>query len=107
MLHLEPRGNPWESNSVCISVTVIDNKNNNNKNNKVVDNGLDFILSHFNQEQLFPRKISTSKLKGKQVEVFSKQEALKMFEESNFVDCRINSFPSYTEYKEFRDIHLI
>ena len=34
-----------------------------------------------------------------QKEVFSKEEALEYFEESDFVDCRINAFPSYTEYK--------
>ena len=42
-----------------------------------------------------------------QKEVFSKEEALQYFEESDFVDCRINAFPSYTEYKGVTDIHLI
>jgi len=39
-----------------------------------VQDGLDFILSHF-QEPLFPRKIMTKKL-GYQIEVFNKEEAL-------------------------------
>ncbi|HSF49856.1 MAG TPA: hypothetical protein VLA74_03770, partial [Nitrososphaeraceae archaeon] len=56
-------------------------------------------MSHFNQDRLFPRKIQTGKSKGKQLEVFSKEEAIKLFEDSDFVDCRINAFPSYTEYK--------
>ena len=28
-----------------------------------------------------------------------KEEALEYFSQSKFLDCRINSFPSYTEYK--------
>ena len=59
-------------------------------------------MSHFNQDRLFPRTIPTGKLKGRQVEVFSKQETLSYFEESNFIDCRVNAFPSYTEYKEIQ-----
>ena len=40
----------------------------------------------------------TKKL-GYQKEVFSKEEAMEFFKESDFIDCRINAFPSYTEYK--------
>jgi hypothetical protein len=72
--------------------------------NSEIENGLDFILLHFDQDnsrrqQLFPRKIQTSKSEGRQIEVFSKQEALFYFKDSSFLDCRINAFPSYTEYK--------
>jgi len=59
---------------------------------------LDF-LSHFNQDKLFPRTVQTKKSEGRQIEIFSKQEALYYYEESSFIDCRINAFPSYTEYK--------
>ena len=62
-----------------------------------VQDGLDFILNHF-QESIFPRKIMTKKL-GYQVEVFNKQEALKHFNNSNYEDCRINAYPSFTEYQ--------
>jgi hypothetical protein len=58
--------------------------------------GLDFILDHF-QEPRFPRKIMTKQL-GYQVEVFNKQEALEYFKTSNYEDCRINAYPSFTEY---------
>jgi hypothetical protein len=64
-------------------------------NHKVQD-GLDFILNHF-REPIFPRKIMTKKL-GYQVEVFNKEEALEYFKESNYEDCRINAYPSFTEY---------
>ena len=63
-----------------------------------IENGLDFLLSHFNQDKLFPRKIQTRKSEGKQIEVFSKEETLSHFEKSNYIDCKINGFPSYTEY---------
>jgi hypothetical protein len=66
--------------------------------NKEVENGLDFLLLQFNQDRLFPRKIQTHKSDGKQIEVISKEEAMKYFEESSFIDCKINAFPSYSEY---------
>src|SRR5437867_8954658 len=59
---------------------------------------LDFILNHF-PEPIFPRTISTFKSQGKQFEVFSKEEMVKAYEESNFVDSRVNAYPSFTEYK--------
>ena len=62
-----------------------------------VQDGLDFILGHF-QEPLFPRKIMTKKL-GYQVEVFNKEEILEHFKDSNYEDCRINAYPSFTEYQ--------
>jgi hypothetical protein len=60
--------------------------------------GLDFILKHF-EEPLFPRTISTYATQGGQFEVFSKEEALRAYEQSDFLDCRINAYPSYTDYK--------
>src|ERR671931_2127806 len=61
-----------------------------------VQDGLDFILNHF-QEPIFPRKIMTRQL-GYQVEVFNKEEALECFKSSNYEDCRINAYPSFTDY---------
>jgi hypothetical protein len=60
--------------------------------------GLNFILKHF-EEPLFPRTISTYATQGGQFEVFSKEEVVGAYEESDFLDCRINAYPSYTEYK--------
>ncbi len=62
-----------------------------------VEKGLDFILNHF-QEPTFPRKIMTLDL-GHQVEIFNKQEALGYFKSSRYEDCRVNAYPSYTEYQ--------
>src|SRR6266568_7450273 len=61
-----------------------------------VENGLDFILNHF-EEPIFPRKIMTKDL-GYQVEVFNKQEVLEHFKSSRYEDCRINAYPPFTEY---------
>ena len=63
-----------------------------------IQNHFEFILVHLNQDKLFPRTIMTQRL-GYQKEVYSKEEALEYFSQSKFLDCRINSFPSYTEYK--------
>jgi hypothetical protein len=35
---------------------------------------------------------------GYQVEIFNKEEALEHFKSSNYEDCRINAYPSFTEY---------
>jgi hypothetical protein len=72
------------------TVTTIDKDTTIKKN-------LDFILDHLN-EPLFPRTIMTKTL-GCQKEVFSKQEALARFKASNYQDCRINAYPSHTEYR--------
>ena len=36
---------------------------------------------------------------GRQKEVFNAEEALAYFKASNYEDCRINSYLSYTEYR--------
>ena len=61
-----------------------------------IKENLDFILNHFNNP-LFPRNIMTRAL-GYQKEVLNANEALAYFKASNYEDCRINAYPSYTEY---------
>ncbi len=61
-----------------------------------VEQNLNFILSHF-QEPLFPRNIITKAL-GYQKEAFNVQEVLEYFRASNYEDCRINAYPSFTKY---------
>jgi hypothetical protein len=39
-----------------------------------------------------------TKTLGYQKEVFNKQEALARFKAANYQDCRINAYPSHTEY---------
>src|SRR6478609_5152928 len=64
---------------------------------EVISDNVDFILSHF-QGPIFPRKIMTKRL-DYQKEVFSKQEVLNYFESSGYEDCRINAYPSFTNYR--------
>jgi len=61
-----------------------------------ISESLSFILEHF-QEPIFPRKIMTRSL-GYQIEVFDKLTALNYFRLSNYEDCRINAYPSYTSF---------
>jgi Primase X len=68
---------------------------NDNLYHKIED-GFDFVVSHF-QEPTFPRRIMTKGL-GYQVEVFNKQEAMEYFKKSKYQDCRINAYPSFTNY---------
>jgi Primase X len=65
----------------------------NQKKKKEIEIGLDFILSHLEQPTIFPRTIMTKKL-GYQRIVYSKERTLEHFIDSDFVDCRINAFPS-------------
>jgi Primase X len=66
-------------------------------NDLVVAEGLDFILSHF-EEPMWPRTIFTYTL-GRQLVVYSKQEALARFKQTNLLDCRINAYPDYTGFE--------
>ena len=60
------------------------------------EDGLDYILSHF-EEPIWPRTIFTHTI-GKQVLVFNKEEALAKYRHANILDCRINAYPDYIEY---------
>jgi hypothetical protein len=62
------------------------------------DQGLDYILSHF-EEPIWPRTISTHATKGAQILVYSKEQAVARYKQANLLDCRINAYPDYTEYK--------
>jgi hypothetical protein len=62
-----------------------------------IEEGLDFILGHF-EGSIWPRTIFTKTL-GKQIIVYSKKEAIARFKQSNLLDCRINAYPDYTEFK--------
>ena len=62
-----------------------------------IEEGLDFILSHF-EEPVWPRTIFTKTL-GKQYTVYSREEAIARFKQANLLDCRINAYPDYTEFK--------
>lgn len=59
-----------------------------------IETGLEFIINHFDSTILyFPRTIMTKKL-GYQKEVYSKKDAMEYFQQSDYLDCRINAFRS-------------
>lgn len=71
---------------------------------KEIENNLNFILSHFEQPIIFPRNIMATELSVDQKKkyqhfkiAYSREEALSHFKKYNFVDCRINAFPSLKE----------
>ena len=67
-----------------------------------IESNIDFILSHF-EEPLFPRNISTHKSQHNrpfQFTVSTRQKIIDSFNDSFFVDCRINAYPNWTEYKD-------
>ncbi len=62
-----------------------------------IENGLDFIINHFNPTILyFPRNIMTKKLDRQEI-VYAKEEVLQYFQQSEFQDCRINAY-RYSPY---------
>ncbi len=64
----------------------------------VIEQGLPIIVSHF-EEPIWPRTISTHTTDDRQTLVFSANEALARFSQANFLNCKINAYPSYTEHR--------
>src|SRR5215467_12393215 len=57
-----------------------------------IESGLDIIISHF-EPPYFPRRISTHTTRGEQILVYSREETLARFRQSNLIDCRISTYP--------------
>src|SRR5689334_16994571 len=86
----------WPSSTKTMLLNLM-TMNNGISQIEIISGNVDFILSHF-LEPIFPRKIMTKRL-GYQKEVVSKEELMKYFESSNYEDCRINAYPSFTNYQ--------
>ncbi len=65
-----------------------------------LEKDIDFILSHFDNYNLFPRKMMTAKSNG-QFTVYSRNEILERCIESDFIDCRINAYPEYIKWEKY------
>jgi hypothetical protein len=63
----------------------------------VIEDGLSLIISHF-EEPLWPRTISTHTTEDRQVLVHNNNEALARFNQANFLNCKVNAYPYYTEH---------
>jgi hypothetical protein len=71
-----------------------------------VEEGFDYILSHFESQRLWPRTVSTKATENRQVIVNSKEEALVRFKESNYFDCRISAYPPPSKVSSFVGVNL-
>jgi hypothetical protein len=63
--------------------------------------GVDLILGHFEpglSPPIWPRTISTKATNGRQVLVYNTEETLARFKQANYLDCRINAYPDYTQW---------
>ena len=61
-------------------------------NSSFIFYGVDFLLFHL-QKPDFPRTIATKLTEGKQIIVASKEEAIKCYKDSNYMDCRLAAYP--------------
>ena len=66
---------------------------------KEVEQGLEFILTHFKSPD-FPRTISTYSTRNAQIRMFDKRPTLENFKTASYLDCRINVYPDYTSFKD-------
>jgi hypothetical protein len=82
---------PSDWGGISKELTVTTTKDNNNK---TIEEGLDFILSHF-QEPVWPRTISTKSTEGRQIIAHNKEEALSYFKAANYLDCKISAYYYY------------
>jgi hypothetical protein len=71
-----------------------------------IEEGLDYILSHFESQRQWPRTISTKATDNRQVPVNSKKEALARFTQANFLDCRISAYPPPSAVSNFVGVNL-
>ena len=67
---------------------------------------MDYILSHFGSQRLWPRTISTKTTENRQVIVNSREEALVRFKQSSSFDCRISAYPSTSVVSSFVGINM-
>ena len=66
----------------------------------VIEEGLNYLITHFDENRpIWPRTISTKTTQGRQIIVYSKEEALARFKQANYLDCKIGGYPHYIEWK--------
>jgi hypothetical protein len=66
-----------------------------------IEQGLDFILSHFQQQEpLWPRNVATAATNTKQYPVEDKDRALLYYNAARKEDCRIAIYPNYERMQE-------
>jgi hypothetical protein len=71
-----------------------------------LEEGLDYILNHFEGPRLWPRTISTKTTEHRQVIVNNREEAQARFEQSKMLDCRISAYALPSEVSTFVGVNL-
>jgi hypothetical protein len=71
-----------------------------------IKEGLNYIVSHFEGQPLWPRTVSTKATENRQILVKSREEALARFAQANFLDCRISAYPPPSELSSFVGVNL-
>ncbi len=87
------------------SILSLDSEDNPVNRKQKVKEGIKILLSLFSavkQQRVFPRKIMTPLTNG-QKPIYSAEEMSKRFEEANYIDCRINAYPSFLNEAEEKD----
>jgi hypothetical protein len=71
-----------------------------------IEEGLDYILSHFEGQRSWPRTISTKTTENRQSVANSREEALARFAQAKWLDCRISAYPMPSELSYFVGANL-
>jgi hypothetical protein len=70
------------------------------KRKKKVKQGINFVLNHFPKDNIFPRELSTQALAGEPpVIIHNKKEMFRVYEQSDFIDCKVSAYPAFTSEK--------
>jgi hypothetical protein len=73
--------------------TPIEKQDSFHQNIATIGEGLDYISTHFQSQEFWPRTISTKTTESRQITVSSQEEALARFAQANWLDCRISAYP--------------
>jgi hypothetical protein len=68
-----------------------------------VNQGLDFLLTHLKKPD-WPRNVATELTKGSQITVYTKEDAIKLYTDANYVNCRLAAYPHQQEEQKHRMI---
>jgi hypothetical protein len=63
-----------------------------------IEEGLEFVIGHFGNEEIIWRRTIFTKTVGKQYAVYSMEAIHARFKQSNLIDCRINAYTDYTGF---------
>jgi hypothetical protein len=71
-----------------------------------VSQGLDFLLTHLKKPD-WPRNVATELTKGSQITVYNEEDALKLYADANYINCRLAAYPYHNQQKPEQTKHRI